>query len=105
MIGFEINKNADIEKCKSGIFNGIIGMNRDLNLKLVEFHKSNKDTREVFSFSLSIIINLYFCLLNGYFVYIFFFFDGKIIFFSKKISLIPVYLLCYCYYFFKYYYK
>jgi hypothetical protein len=44
--------NVEIEKHQCNIFKGITGMNRDLNMILVQFHKSCRDTREVFYFIL-----------------------------------------------------
>jgi hypothetical protein len=43
----EIN-NVEIEKHKCNIRKGLVGMNRDINLLLLGFHKSYQDTREVF---------------------------------------------------------
>jgi hypothetical protein len=44
--------NSEIEKYDWNIQNGIRDMKRDINMKLVEFHKSYEDTREVFYFIL-----------------------------------------------------
>jgi hypothetical protein len=52
IINFEIKKNIEINKYSININKGMKEMNRDINLKLLEFHKSNEDTREVFLFLL-----------------------------------------------------
>jgi hypothetical protein len=43
----EIN-NVEIEKHECNIKKGLIGMNRDVNLLLVRFRRSDEDIREVF---------------------------------------------------------
>jgi hypothetical protein len=48
IINWEAERNTEISKYSLNIFKGIIGMNRDLNMILVQFHKSYRDTREVF---------------------------------------------------------
>jgi hypothetical protein len=48
MFDFKIIKNREISKYSLNNKKGITGMNRDLNLILIEFHKSSIDTREVF---------------------------------------------------------
>jgi hypothetical protein len=45
----EIN-NDEIEKHKCNITKGLVGMNRDTNLLLVEFFYSDSDAREVYYF-------------------------------------------------------
>jgi hypothetical protein len=50
IINWEFEKNTEISKYRFNILKGIIGMNRDLNMILVQFHKSYEDTREVFNF-------------------------------------------------------
>jgi hypothetical protein len=45
----EIN-NVEIEKHECNIIKGLVGMNRNINLLLLGFHKSYRDTREVFYF-------------------------------------------------------
>jgi hypothetical protein len=47
-INWNVERNTEISKYRCNIFKGITGMNRDLNMILVAFHKSFKDTREVF---------------------------------------------------------
>jgi hypothetical protein len=49
-INFEFEKNIEISKYRCNILKGITGMNRDLNMILVQFHKSYQHTREVFLF-------------------------------------------------------
>jgi hypothetical protein len=51
----EIN-NVDIEKWKCNTRNGLVGMNRDVNLLLVGFFYSDTDAREVYYFYFVIIL-------------------------------------------------
>jgi hypothetical protein len=47
---FKDKKNTEISKYSLNIKKGIKGMNRDLNMIVIQFHKSYQDTREVFYF-------------------------------------------------------
>jgi uncharacterized protein YecE (DUF72 family) len=49
-INWEIEINTEISKYSLNVLKGITGMNRDLNMILIQFHKSYRDTREVFIF-------------------------------------------------------
>jgi hypothetical protein len=51
LFDFKYKKNTEISKYSCNIFKGITGMNRDLNMIVIQFHKSYRDTREVFLFS------------------------------------------------------
>jgi hypothetical protein len=50
IINWEAERNTEISKYRCNIFKGILGMNRDLNMIVIQFHKSYQDTREVFLF-------------------------------------------------------
>jgi hypothetical protein len=52
IINWEAERNTEISKYSCNILKGITGMNRDLNMILIQFHKSFQDTREVFLFYL-----------------------------------------------------
>jgi hypothetical protein len=47
-INWEVERITEISKYSLNIKNGITGMNRDLNMIVIQFHKSYRDTREVF---------------------------------------------------------
>jgi hypothetical protein len=48
IINWEFEINTEISKYGCNILKGITGMNRDLNMIVIQFHKSYRDTREVF---------------------------------------------------------
>jgi hypothetical protein len=60
IINFELERNTEISKFNCNIFKGITGMNRDLNMIIIQFHKSCQDTREVFYLFIFIFIKNFF---------------------------------------------
>jgi hypothetical protein len=64
IINWEFERNSQISKYNCNVKNGIKGMNRDLNMILIQFHKSYQDTREVFIFLYIFFKNKYILFLD-----------------------------------------
>jgi hypothetical protein len=50
-VDFDLKINNEVSKLGANILHGFIDMKRDINLKLTQYHKELKDTRQAFIFN------------------------------------------------------